>query len=440
MARESCPIQKRHRQLKRLDNLQPASPDTTMWLTGMSSQIASPRLRLSRLLWAAGVLAIVTATLTPMGSGEPRLDTLCLVCGERGLANIIGNVLLFAPLGAALALGRIPPVRIVLAAVLLSAGIEAMQHLVPGRNPNPADTLFNALGAAAGAWLVRSSRHWLFARGPLRSGLGTVALVVVLAIFAGSAALASSSFPNTVYFGQWPPDHARVPAHPGHVLEARVGPLPIPSTRLEDGGRVRALLAAGEPIEIHAVVGPAVPETWPIFRIADARERSIVVAVARQGDDILVRFRTRATAVRLHPPGLRIQGAFAHAPADEPIWIRIWHGERGPCVEVAGSTACSQGATVGRGWALIHDITPLRSPWRQLLDMAWLAGLLLPVGYWLRPPRQVAAAAAAVAAALLLIPAVSTLLPTPPLEFTAAFLGLFAGSSLSGPRCHGHAN
>jgi hypothetical protein len=401
---------------------------------------AGSPLPLRRALVATAILVILAATLAPMGSGETAFRGLCLVCGERGLANIIGNVLLFVPLGAALALGRMAPLRIVLLAALLSAGIEVTQHLVPGRNPNPTDTLFNALGVAAGVWVVRSSRSWLRVRGSARTRLGGAALIVALSIFAVTAALAGSSFPDTVYYGQWTPDHDRVPPHPGRVLDARLGTVHIPSTRLEGSGHVRALLAAGQPIEIHATVGPTVPGTWPIFRIADARERSIVVAVARQGDDLLVRLRTRATAARLHPTELRVTGAFTHVPPADPIWIRVWQGDRGQCVEVAGSRTCGQGTTVGRGWALIHAIPPLGSPWRQLLDVGWLAGLLLPVGFWLRRPWGVIASATAVAASLLLIPAASALLPTPPLEFAGALLGLLAGTSVARLGFHGDAD
>jgi hypothetical protein len=401
-----------------------------------SGDPAPPRLLMFALALAATV-GILGVTLVPVGGSDPMSGGLCLVCGERGLANIIGNLLLFIPLGAALALGRLSAVRIILLAAFLSAGIELTQHVIPGRNPNPADTLFNTLGGVLGVGIVRSSPRWLCAEGLSRVRLGAVALAMMLAVFGATGVLASPSFPDAVYYGQWVPARERMPSYPGRVLEVRLGAMQIPSARLENGERVRSLLSAGEPLEILAVAGPTTTETWPIFRIADAMERRIVVDVARRGDDVVVRLRTRATAVRLHPPELRVTGAFTHVSSGDPVRIRVWQVEQGHCLEVAGVRTCDQGMTIGRGWAFVHGIPRLRPGGRQFLDMTWLATLLLPVGLWLRGPRHMVAGGVVVAVALLLIPARSALLPTPPLEFAACFLGLLAGASFPMRRYHG---
>jgi hypothetical protein len=66
----------------------------------------------------AGILA---ATTFPTSSSETGHVGFCLVCGERGVSDAFLNLLLFAPLGAALALLGWRVHRIVIGACLLSA-------------------------------------------------------------------------------------------------------------------------------------------------------------------------------------------------------------------------------------------------------------------------------------------------------------------------------
>jgi len=88
------------------------------------------------------------------------------------LSDVLGNVLLFAPLGLAVAgaLGsRGPAARLAGAAgvgLLLSVAIEAIQLLVPGRATDVDDVIFNGLGALSGAALL------LVAERLVRSGGG----------------------------------------------------------------------------------------------------------------------------------------------------------------------------------------------------------------------------------------------------------------------------
>lgn len=80
---------------------------------------------------------------------------------EAGPGDILLNVLLFLPFGAfAIPSRPVPGSRLrkaalaALAGSLLSAGIEALQFLLPGRYLSPVDIVCNGLGAGAGAWLM----------------------------------------------------------------------------------------------------------------------------------------------------------------------------------------------------------------------------------------------------------------------------------------------
>lgn len=76
------------------------------------------------------------------------------------VTDVLGNVLLFLPLGfvAAGALGSRRPVHRLAGAagfgILLSATIEGLQLLVPGRATDVDDVIFNGLGTVVGAAIL----------------------------------------------------------------------------------------------------------------------------------------------------------------------------------------------------------------------------------------------------------------------------------------------
>ena len=101
---------------------------------------------------------IAGATLIPAdevpGSG-PRIA--CILCGTRGIADLILNLLLFAPLGAAMKARGTGALRIVLFAALLAASIELAQVVIPGRNPGWRDVATNVIGASLGMMFLSAA-------------------------------------------------------------------------------------------------------------------------------------------------------------------------------------------------------------------------------------------------------------------------------------------
>ena len=101
--------------------------------------------------WApwAYVLAVVALTTGPQLS--PRLD-------------IVGNIVLFMPFGALLALRwpSLPPVVVVVLAFAASGVIEVSQHLVfTARDVSLNDLALNTSGAALGWIAGRTLADWL---------------------------------------------------------------------------------------------------------------------------------------------------------------------------------------------------------------------------------------------------------------------------------------
>jgi hypothetical protein len=87
--------------------------------------------------------------------------------------------------------------------------------------------------------------------------------------------------PRGRHDGQWTPESGQQPSHPGRVLPAQLGTVPITSTSLDDPAGIRQPLRAGDTLVVHAVVSPRREQTWPIFRMAAGRG-TLVVKVARQ--------------------------------------------------------------------------------------------------------------------------------------------------------------
>ena len=81
--------------------------------------------------------------------------------------DVLLNVLLFMPLGAALGVLRVRAVGAAAMGFFLSTTIELLQYGIPGREPSARDVLTNTIGTIMGA-LISSA---LVSQ---RRGLGTV--------------------------------------------------------------------------------------------------------------------------------------------------------------------------------------------------------------------------------------------------------------------------
>lgn len=133
--------------------------------------------RLMNLALAAAFAAIVVVTIRPSdGDHELRLRPLADIRLAvtppfyRGwIAEIVGNILLFVPLGAVLCLRHLTLRKSVGIAIGLAIAVELVQLLLPGRTTAIDDVICNTAGTALGwliAWLVhRPSRR----RTPLSS-------------------------------------------------------------------------------------------------------------------------------------------------------------------------------------------------------------------------------------------------------------------------------
>ncbi len=374
---------------------------------------------------AAALLVILGATLFPVRA-EHRPDFVaCLVCGQRGTGDALANLILFAPLGAALAVigyfGFLP----VFYAFLLSCGIELAQMIIPGRDPSLGDVAFNTLGALVGLVVARVGRHWLApdARTAARCSAG--AGVAAVCVFGLTAWMLTPIFTASSYRAWWTPALDELAWYRGRVVQTTLDSMPLRAGELPRSGEIRRLLRSGAPLRIGAVAGPRSKSLGTLLVIEDDRERAMLL-IGVDRDDLVLRHHTRAAELRLDQPDLRLRGALAHVVPGDTLHITVHKSGGHYCLTLNRSGACPVGFTIGAGWALV--LYPAHFPLglQQVLGAAWVAGLAFPVGLWFRKRPESLLAAGVLLAGAFLLPPSAGLLPTPPMEL----LGVAGGWSL----------
>lgn len=108
--------------------------------------------------YLAGALVVLLSPVSPeavvaAATGWIR-DGLGFASVRQGWVEFAANVALFAPLGILVTLALRRAWTGIAAAVVLSAGAELVQLLLPGRTASARDVVANVLGAAFGALLV----------------------------------------------------------------------------------------------------------------------------------------------------------------------------------------------------------------------------------------------------------------------------------------------
>jgi hypothetical protein len=111
----------------------------------------------------------------------------------------------------------------------------------------------------------------------------------------------------------------------------------------------------------------------------------------------------------------------------DTITVIVEGVEGGYCMSINDVRRCGLGFTIGRGWGLLFYSELIPSWLRGVLDVAWLVGLMLPVGFWVRRGWESAVAVGVILLAVLAVPRATVLLPTPPLELLGVALGFGAG-------------
>ena len=368
---------------------------------------------------------VLAATLWPVAPGVTPMARWCIVCGERGMADVIANMLLFVPLGLALGGLGWPWYRALLAAVLLSLGIEALQMtVIAGRDASPGDVLFDSLGAGLGLLVV-----WLRSARPLswRRLVTAAAVGLPLAVTAATVMLFQRSLPQTGWWGQWAADLGYLEWYRGTIVSVKIAGTEVTSWRMRDSREVREALGRGDTVRVLAIAGANTPALAPIFSILDDYRREILL-IGVDRTDLVVRQRLKAWDARLDQPDLRYRGAFSGVQSGDSLVLTFWRTDAPYrwCVTLNVLRNCALGWTVGRGWSMVSQLNAWPASVLSALDALWLGGLFLPLGLAARGGRRRWPLLVVLPVSLLLIPA-GRMLPTPPLQWCAALAACALG-------------
>ncbi len=375
--------------------------------------------------------AIFLATTFP--TREPHVGRIatCVVCGERGLADALLNIALFAPLGAALALAGWRTTRVIGAGAVVSLLIELLQlFVITGRNASVGDVVFNTLGAGLGWTVVSTASVWLAPAPSRRTVLAVAWSIISAATIAGTGVLFAPALTRLDYYGGWTPRLRHLAWYDGRVVAATLGGTALPSARIDDPVHARAALVEGDSLRVRAVAGPRGDALAPVLMVHDEGQHEMMLLGVQQ-DDLVFRYRTRSTALRLSQPDLRAPGLMRGVGAGDVVVLAAWRDGTGYCLQRDADRRCGIGHTVGRAWSMLMYPEGLPDWCRAWLDVAWMIGLFVPLGFWLPLSPRGLLALAPPGIALVAAPELTGLVPSRPSEILAAFTGVVAGAVIA---------
>lgn len=369
-------------------------------------------------LWS---LLVLSLTLGPgFGTGTPAAGA--------SLADVVRNMLLFAPAGVLVVLSGRPVIAAALFAVLFSTAIEIAQLFIPGRFPGVRDVVMNTLGATIGAGFAVATIGPTF-RSPARSARLALALG---ALGAGALLLPGillKPAPSARSYHQaWTPVHPRYVPFSGRVLAASIGGVPIGESGPARSAALREKLLDGSAIEIRALRERTRDGVAPLVRLNDGRFEVLLVGV--EGDDLVVRRHSLGAELGFEEPLFRSEGALARVEMGQPFELELV--PRGLSWQVRVEDAAPQrfGPTPAAIWRLIADSDSFSESLRRGLDALVLALVFGTLAIWFRLRALAILGLSLVVGALFLGPGLSGLAASPPGEWLGVAVGLVGGSLL----------
>lgn len=416
----------------------------------------APHLRRAGLvITIVSLAAIAFATLLPGPPAAPG-SHLCLACGSFGGVNAILNVFLFVPLGLGLALSGYPGKRAVLIIFALSAMIEVTQLAIPGRYSTIGDVLTNTIGGAVGFAASRYARVWLLPSPRIATSFFVGWCAFWLSVQAASGFAFTPSVPDSrYYYGQLARKLGHFAVFRGRVLGASIDGVSITDSRLSDADSVGHRLRGGGTVAVTVVSGGLTNDIAPIVRVADAEEREIAL-LAQDGQELLFGVRTGAAILRLRAPLFAVAGVFPStatkgnsSSADTIRLSGSYNVREARLTARTGSAGQYRRLPVGAslGWTLVLPFQWLIEDTRAelIFSWIWMAGLMVPLGYWGARIARVSDSQANPALALVcflggvailivglvLVPGAFGLPAAPTRDWLAAATGVLVGGALA---------
>ncbi|HET8634748.1 MAG TPA: VanZ family protein [Gemmatimonadales bacterium] len=329
-----------------------------------------PQRRSGLILTGMAVALIGGLTLVPLPrqlAQAAATPWYCVICGDRGMVDVLLNVALFVPLGVALGALGLRPRRALLAGFLLALAIELLQAtLVLGRDPSLSDVLTNSCGTFLGAFLgLAAPTLW-------RPSVARAQQLGLVASLGWLAMVGLSGWLLTEDPADGPAQLLQAPTEP--FLDQFAGV--IQSARADEVSGSRSL---------HATVVTAglTGRLAPVLELRDG-QRFPLASLGQLGQKPVFSWRLHATRTLFRTPAVRVYGGVL---PDGAVLATLDGGKTGPMLWTAGTVngerhAATLALTPGLGWMLLLPLNypfDLYSEWTSAL---WVAVPLLLVGFW----------------------------------------------------------
>ena len=407
-----------------------------------------PHRTLARLLAALGFAFIAIMTLTPQAGPPAFAPSLCVLCGEMAVQDIILNVILFVPFGAGLRMAGVRRARVIAIAFCLTTAIELLQmHLIPGRDSSLGDVITNTLGGAVGVALADSWQTWLLpsARQARRLLFGGV--IVWVTILAATVWALHRSLPDSTLWGQWDPAILHFDRFSGTIVKSDAAGFAFPpGARGSDPVFRRRLVS--DSVLVSAAVLPGAPSerTAPILSVYDPERRQIFLLAQRQRA-LVFSIRMNAARAMVRDPIVGLDDVFP-ASADARTANDTLHVAGGIIGDALVIRATDDAHRVARerrialgpglGWTFFLPWPYAFGDETAALSALWIGGLFLPLAYWARrarrPVEMSAALGIAAIAGLVGAPLVGGGAFVGWMEWAGVAVGLTLGASIGGWR------
>jgi hypothetical protein len=371
------------------------------------------------------VILIIAAVTLRRGEGGGGARG-CLICGERGLADFLSNIILFIPLGAAIAFRKGRLWQAFVLSVLLSIVVELAQwRIIAGRDANPGDLLANVTGGLVG-WIAARARPWR----PIAHGANVRAYATALlttALLLGALTLFTPALWRSTYYLHWTPAYKNLERYEGAVLATRLGPLEWlegPHSPMEPPGIVGEQLQRA-PLHVKFVTGESTTSLAPIISISDEWQEEVLL-IGVEGTDVVYRFNSRANSLRLHDRNVRLPDAFSKLQPGDTAELAAKFDPQELCVSVDNNSFCGQGFSAGDTWALL-----MNSNWRvgtyRFVGIFWLWLAFLPTGFVTTNKKVLAGVSVMAAIGITAVPLALKFAATPWYQTFGALTGLVTG-------------
>jgi len=339
-------------------------------------------------LLLASLIAVAVLTLTPT-EGAAEISFWCLKCGDRPAVDLLLNILLFVPLGAALGLYGTRFRSAAFFALACTCLIEALQFFaVPGRYASARDIMANFSGALVGYALAR---HWQILVVPNHRAariLATMSAILWLGTQAFTAWALGIWPPPEPWWAQLRPAHDDYPAvFTDQIVGVSVGSIQIrhnDELSSDDADAIREQLLSGAPFRVVVSDVESARGEAPIA-IISAGPVYDVAWWAQDERDAVLSVTVRGTLLGLRTPSIRLADVFPIARGDTVAlagsYSHGWYELQAESKSGVRHRALS--ASPSWGWAFLLPF-PL---WTFASTVFWLTGLYLAavwcvLGYW----------------------------------------------------------